>query len=279
MGVLGQILRASLSRYVVALEFPEFRTMWMANLAAQAAAWALIVSRGWLVFDMTRSSFAVALVTFAAMVPQLFMPPIAGVLADRMSRRDLMGMTYGVNLLTNLVLAILAATGVIVEWQIVVLSVINGAARATQQSTSQALAANLVPEDRLLNALSLSASTQHMARLVGPGLGVRVEPADASASVDGDPLSRRSPTLVSANLVWLSLSLPSVNRRLACSWTTPAASWTVGWSFIFRAAVTSSSYFSRPARVPRTNPAARPPRNHSLPRMRPPPSGDASVAV
>src|SRR2546422_273136 len=46
----------------------------------------------------------------------------------------------------------------------------NLAARAAQTSTSQALAANLVPRHRLLNALSLSSATQHGARLVGPGL-------------------------------------------------------------------------------------------------------------
>ena len=33
-----------------------------------------------------------------------------------------------------------------------------------------ALAANLVPPHRLLNALSLTAATQHMSKLVGPGL-------------------------------------------------------------------------------------------------------------
>src|SRR5215212_7436239 len=144
--------------------------MWLANVSAQAAAWALIVARGWFVFDMTHSSVSVGIVTFAAMAPQLFMPPIAGVLADRMSRRNLMASTYAVNLGVNLVLAVLAGTGRATEWQVVALSFINGMARATQMSTSQALASSLVPPERLLNALSLSASTQHASRLVGPGL-------------------------------------------------------------------------------------------------------------
>ena len=146
------------------------RFMWLANLAAQAAAWGLIVSRGWLVFDMTGSSMDVGIVTFAAMIPLVFVPPIAGVLADRFDRRRLLAWTYAVNMSQNLALGLLAGTGVIEEWHIVVLSLINGIARAAQQSTSQALAANLVPPERLLNALSLTAATQHGARLVGPGL-------------------------------------------------------------------------------------------------------------
>jgi MFS family permease len=99
-----------------------------------------------------------------------FMPPIAGVLADRWNRRTLLAGSYAINLVQNLVLAILALSGLIAEWHIVVLAVVNGIARATQQSTSQALAANLVPSDRLLNALSLNAATQHASRLVGPAL-------------------------------------------------------------------------------------------------------------
>lgn len=168
--MVRDFFRASLYRYTAALEYREFRTMWLASLAAQAAAWALIVARGWLVFDMTGSSMVVGLVTFAAMAPMLIMPPIAGVLADRFDRRNLLASTYAVNLVHNLILAVLAATGLVTEWHLIVLSVVNGVARATQQSVVQALAANLVPPERLLNALSLTAATQHASRLTGPAL-------------------------------------------------------------------------------------------------------------
>ncbi|MEA2638750.1 MAG: hypothetical protein QOF51_144 [Chloroflexota bacterium] len=164
------ILGGRLDRYLAALEYPDFRNMWFATMSAQAAAWALVVSRGWLVFDMTGSSLAVGIVTFATMAPSLIMPPIAGVLADRIDRRNLLASTYVINFFSNLALALLAWTGVLSEWSIIALSVVNGVARATQMSTSQALAANLVPQERLLNALSLSAATQHASRLIGPAL-------------------------------------------------------------------------------------------------------------
>src|SRR4051794_38330256 len=169
MSVSG-FARASFGRYGAALEFPEFRTMWLAHLSAQAAGWALIVARAWFIFDLTQSSCVVGLVTFAAMAPLMIMPPIAGVLADRLDRRTLLASTYAINMAVNLVLAILAVFGALNEWLVVALTLANGLARATQQSTSQALAANLVPPHRLLNALSLTAATQHMSKLVGPGL-------------------------------------------------------------------------------------------------------------
>ncbi len=167
---MGQVGQATFKRYVVALQYPDFRAMWYASFSAQAAAWALIVARGWLVYDTTHSSAMVGAVTFAAMAPMFFVPPFIGVLADRMDRRTLLAWTYGINLVHNLVLAVLAVAGALELWHIVALSLVNGVARAGQMSVSQALAANLVPRDKLLNALSLNAATMHGSRLVGPGL-------------------------------------------------------------------------------------------------------------
>lgn len=158
------------NRYAAALEHRDYRTMWLANASAQAAAWALIVSRAWFVYDETGMSSDVAIVTFAAMAPAFIVPAIAGVLADRLDRRTLLGYTYLLNLAANLVLALLAFTGMLEVWQVVLLSALNGVARYAAMPVSQALVPNLVPRDVLLNALSLNAATNHLSRLIGPGI-------------------------------------------------------------------------------------------------------------
>ena len=163
-------LRAFFDRYFDALRYPDFYRLWAANGFAQAAAWALIVTRGWLVFHETSSTFWVGATTFAAMGPQFLVPPIIGVLADRMDRRTILSWTYSVNIVHNVVLFALALTGALDLWMLIGLSVVNGTARAAQMPTSQALAASLVPRESLLNALSLNASTQHGSRLIGPGI-------------------------------------------------------------------------------------------------------------
>lgn len=164
------MLRSITARFAVALQYPEFRRLWTANAAAQAASWGLIVTRGWLIYRLSESSFLVGLATFAAMGPMLLIPPVIGVLADRLDRRRILSAAYVVDIAQSAVLMVLAATGLIEIWMVVVLSMVNGIARATQLPTSQALAASLVPPDRLLNALSLTASTQHGSRLFGPGI-------------------------------------------------------------------------------------------------------------
>ncbi len=167
---LAAIGRSTFARYAAALEYRDYRNMWLANASAQAAAWALVVARAWFVYEETGMSSDVAMATFAAMAPAFIVPPIAGVLADRFDRRMVLAYTYPINLASNLVLALLCLTGTIEIWQVVALSAVNGVARYAGMPVSQALAANLVPRDVLLNALSLNAATAHFSRLVGPAI-------------------------------------------------------------------------------------------------------------
>lgn len=155
-------------RYLSALTYGDFRLLWIANLSSQGAAWALIVARGWLVYTLSGSSGWVGMVTFAAMIPRVVVTPVSGYLSDRFDRRTVLAAMFALNLVHNVVLAILAFTGAVQIWHLVVLSFVNGSARAAQMPTSQALLPNLVPRRLLLNAVALYQATQQGARLVGP---------------------------------------------------------------------------------------------------------------
>ena len=50
----------------------------MANMSSGAAAWALIVARGWLAYQLTQSEFALGLVFFAVAVPMFVVAPLGG---------------------------------------------------------------------------------------------------------------------------------------------------------------------------------------------------------
>jgi MFS family permease len=154
------------------LKYRDYRLLWLASLSSGGAAWALIVTRAWLVFTLSGSSVWVGLVTFTAMAPMFLAPPIAGYMADKFNRRNLMAILFTVQFLHNAVLVVLALTDVITVWHIVLLSFINGFARASQMPAAQALLPNLVHKDDLLNAISLNAATTQGSRLVGPALVV-----------------------------------------------------------------------------------------------------------
>ncbi|MCL0031875.1 MFS transporter [Dehalococcoidia bacterium] len=152
------------------LKYRDYRLLWLASLSAGGAAWALIVARAWLVYTLSGSSVWVGVVTFTAMAPMFLAPPIAGYMADKFNRRNLIAILFTVQFTHNAVLVVLSVTDVIVVWHIIVLSFINGFARASQMPAGQALLPNLVPKDNLLNAISLNAATTQGSRLVGPAL-------------------------------------------------------------------------------------------------------------
>ena len=137
-------------------------------MSASAAAWALIVARGWIVWEMSGSSLYVGLVTFLAMIPRVVIPPFTGYLADRYERRKVMASIYGLNLAHTLFLAGLLAFGPLEMWHLMVLAFVNGAARSAQMPVGQALVPNLVPKEKLLNAIALNQATMHGSRLLGP---------------------------------------------------------------------------------------------------------------
>tara|TARA_B100001146_G_scaffold103773_1_gene91821 strand:+ start:299 stop:1465 length:1167 start_codon:yes stop_codon:yes gene_type:complete len=117
---------------------------------------------------MSESSLYVGLVTFLAMIPRVIIPPFTGYLADRYERRKVMATIYGLNLTHTLFLAGLLAFGQIEMWHLMILAFVNGAARSAQMPVGQALVPNLVPKDKLLNAIALNQATMHGSRLLGP---------------------------------------------------------------------------------------------------------------
>ena len=159
---------SGISRYVVALTYRDFLTMWTANLASGAAAWALIVARAWVVYEISDSSLLVGLVTFAAMAPRVLVTPVSGYLADRFNRRNVVSSMMTVNMASNLVLGLIVVTDVALVWHIVMLSLINGSAQAAQTTGTQALIPNLVRREHLLNAIAMHQATIRGSRLLGP---------------------------------------------------------------------------------------------------------------
>ncbi len=137
-------------------------------MSAGAAAWALIVARGWLVWAETDSPVWVGVVTFAAMAPRVLVTPFTGYLSDRFDRRVVVAAMFAINTVHNVVLGVLVLADIAPIWALVLLAFVNGSARAAMMPASQALIPNLVPRRLLLNGIALNQAAGHGSRLVGP---------------------------------------------------------------------------------------------------------------
>ena len=163
-------IKSVLQRYSVALQYRDFRWIWLGSVGGQSAYWALIVARGIFVLQETGSSTQVGITTFVAMAPRFILPPLTGYLADRFDRRAVLATAYGLQLSHAVVLAALALTGMLEVWHVVVLALLNGSFRTFQMTATQTLIPNVVPREHWLNAMAMNQVSQQGSRLFGPGL-------------------------------------------------------------------------------------------------------------
>lgn len=131
----------------------------------------MIILRGYLVYDITGSPSALALIMLSVALPMLVIAPIGGVIADRVDRRSLMIWAQLSVCLLNAVNTVLIVAGIIEFWHLMVLSTLSGIAFSFNMPARQAVIPNLVPRELLMNAISLGSSSMNATRIVAPALG------------------------------------------------------------------------------------------------------------
>jgi MFS family permease len=125
----------------------------------------------WLVYSLTNSALLLGVVGFAQQAPNFLLSPIAGVFVDRWNRHHVLIATQALSLLQSLGLTVLAITGTIDIWHIVLLSVFQGVVNAIDIPARQAFVVELVEQrENLGNAIALNSSMFSAARLVGPAI-------------------------------------------------------------------------------------------------------------
>jgi MFS family permease len=164
-------LAARLRASFPAFESRDYRRLFWDTFFASASNWALLLGRGWLVFELTDSSFWVGVVTFSGMIPFFLVGPVGGVVADRFDRRRVAMLGVAGGIVTSLVLGAVTLAGVVQVWHVVLLAFLSGSARSFATPSEDALVPNLVNPARLLNAIALSGISRHGSRVAGPLVG------------------------------------------------------------------------------------------------------------
>lgn len=164
----------TLRRLFPAMESGEYRKLFYAAGLSAVSLWALITARGWVAYDLTGSATASGAVTFAAIGPWV-LAPLGGALADRYDRaRVVMICRFGAAL-TAAALAVLAFTGTIALWNLVLVTLISGIIRSGEMPAQAALLPNTVKGAALLSAITLASMMQFGSKVVGPVAGPVLE--------------------------------------------------------------------------------------------------------
>jgi len=155
-----------------AFRYYNYRLWFAGQGFSLMGTWMQSVAQGWVVYQLTGSRFALGLISFMGTIPTLFLMLPAGVVADRIPKRQLLLVTQAALMLFALVLTFLAATGSLKFWHIALMAFLSGVANSFDAPARQALAVELVDDRRdLMNAIALNSMMFNLARVVGPAVG------------------------------------------------------------------------------------------------------------
>jgi MFS family permease len=158
----------SKSRRFSALSYRDFRLFWFGQIISISGTWMQSVAQGWLVYSLTKSPFYLGMVAAAASLPILLFTLPAGVLADRLPKRNLLLYTQGFSILPALMLGILTSLKVIAVWQVALLAAMLGSINAVDIPTRQSFLAEMVGRGQVANAIALNSAAFNGARIIGP---------------------------------------------------------------------------------------------------------------
>jgi MFS family permease len=130
-----------------------------------------MITRSWLILRVTDDSpLALTLVTLTFALPMTVVAPFAGAFADRFSRKKLIVFSQIGSGILTLILGTLDLTGIVTFWHIMVIGIFNGSLMSINMPSRQAIISDIVPDSKLMNAISLSNSSMNLTRVAGPAL-------------------------------------------------------------------------------------------------------------
>lgn len=148
-----------------------FLLLWFATLISNIGTWMHDVGAGWLMTTLDPSPATVSLVQAATTAPVFLFVVFAGALADRLDKRWLL-------LVTNLLLffiisamSVLVFTNLITPLLLVVFTFAIGTVTAFMAPAWQAIVPQLVPREKLNNAIALNSMGINISRAIGPAIG------------------------------------------------------------------------------------------------------------
>ena len=159
------------------LAFREYRLLWLSQAGSASAMWTEQVARNWLTYQMTGSALQLGLVNLMQALPIVVLGLWGGVLTDRFDKRRLLLGIQAWNMTLYAVMAWVVFSGNLELWHLYASSFAVAVGMAMDGPLRTSTIPSLVPQQRLINALSLNGIAINGTRLllpagVGVGLGI-----------------------------------------------------------------------------------------------------------
>jgi DHA3 family macrolide efflux protein-like MFS transporter len=148
-----------------------FFTVWggqvFSLLGSELVQFALV----WWLTTTTGSAMVLVVASMMAVLPRIFVSPIAGALVDRWNRRLVMMAADVLSALAIVLLAVLFAFDAVQVWHVYVVMFVRAACSAFHWPAMQASTTLMVPEEHLARVAGLNQALQGVGAIVAPPLG------------------------------------------------------------------------------------------------------------
>ena len=161
-----------MSAMFAALSVRNYRIYAVGAIVSNVGTWMGRVAQDWVVLtELTEgSSRALGVVTGLQFLPILLFTPIAGAISDTFPKRNVMLASQSAMAFFAVVMGVTVLTGHMELWHMYVLAFLSGTAAAFDAPARQAFVSEMVPKDKLTNAVGLNSASFHSGRLIGPGV-------------------------------------------------------------------------------------------------------------
>ena len=150
-----------------ALRHPNFALFMGGQIFALIGYWIQQVALAWLIYRLTGSATLLGVLGLAANLPVLLLAPLAGLWSDRYNRHHMMIATQVLEMLQAVALTVLAFSGAIQVWHIIVLTTFLGMCVAVELPVRHAYLLELVGgKADLPNAVATTSLVANCGRLM-----------------------------------------------------------------------------------------------------------------
>ena len=154
-----------------AFQHRNYRLFYAGQSISLIGTWMQTIAQAWLVLQITNSQVALGVVTMLQFLPITIFVLFAGVIADRVPKRNFLVLTQSLAMIQAIILAVLVLTHTVQLWHVYVLALMLGFSNAFDMPTRQAFAIEMVGRKDLINAVALNSGMFNGARLIGPAIG------------------------------------------------------------------------------------------------------------
>lgn len=155
---------------MAAFRHKNFLYYWLGMCVSTTGTWMQNIAQPWLAYKLTDSPFLLSLIGAAQFTPMLLFSLFAGVVIDRLPKKKILIFTQSASLVITLVLAILAWTGTVRYWHILVMALLLGVVNTLDMPTRQSFIIELVGREDRMNAIALNSTVFNLARIAGPAI-------------------------------------------------------------------------------------------------------------